>query len=1076
MYPRNFEILFSDASWRTTWTHIVPGRFSLSPYTCLLFFEQSTGYAEVYETDGQGHIIAPALQTYNPLGGRPQWTHIIPGYFGPSGLTGILLYDQASGFARFFDCNGAGLFVQLSEYSDWRTTWTQIVPGLFTRRNTSGLVFYSPSENYGELWETDGVGLAGTAPTQTFTDWRSTWTHIVAADFYWTPGYNSAPAFTDIFFYEGSTGYGEMYYCGKDEQSSGGLVPYPVATGQLIQDATNVVAGNFGTGFSGLLLHDRSAGQLKIYYFDGNGGIRPVETLSGLRRTFDLIVPGNFFMANPDDHWFNDGPSNTDFPDEARNWRVATGGFTDLLLYDRAAGLGETYLHEPLPPPDVTLEAYITYGISGVANPLVPGIASLGNTILVGDTISFHVSSLERYTIKIYREGYFAGGQTEQFMTQVGGVFPATGSLPISRTAYRDGADWPPVATVSISDYPTGLYLARFEDAASPPNVVDVAFVVRAPAVSETRILLVIADMTYNAYNTWGGRDVYGFESSTDDTRTAPNFVPTYPSCNQVRAPYAFELSFQRPLGYSLGNMPQSLEIPAIQWLMRQGVPVDVCTDRDLHFAAPSFPNYRLLLFVGHHEYWTWEMRDNVENFVKAGGNAAFLCANTSWWQVRVSPDGQMLTCFKIAGFDPAYYSTTPQLTTINWFSPPVKRPETEMTGASYYGCGINLPPIPFVVENAAHWSLAGTGLQTGDPFGLFGPNNANSIIEYSECDVAQPVGGSPMASPPGYTIASAFNPGDNPPSLTGSMGSFIPGEGAGEVFNGATINWALALADDQGQNNHIPRITQNVIDRLGPGFRLVLGFAHDIGAGADGSVWTIGSDAQPTGYGIYHWNGAGWDQVAGAGVRIAVDPNGNPWVVNGVNQIFRFVNGAWQGVPGLAQDIGIGADGSVWVIGAPAGVAVGRRMWDSGIGVDGSFWAAQQPDPGGYGIYKWTGSEWQQVGGAGVRIAVDPRGNAWVVNRAGGIFQFDGGSWKQYPGAGIDIGVGPDGSVWVVGTEALPTGPAWESWLPQGNGVFRWNGVDAWRQVRGGAVSVSVGPGGDAWVVDKALKIFRWE
>jgi hypothetical protein len=659
MYPRNFELLYSDASWRTTWTHIVPGRFSSSSYTCLLFFEQSTGYAEVYETDGQGHIIAPALQTYSPLGGRTSWTHIIPGYFGSSGLTGILLYDQTSGFARFFDCGGDGHFVQLSEYSDWRTTWTQIVPGLFTLRSTSGLVFYSPSENYGELWETDGVGLAGTAPTQTFTDWRSTWTHIVAADFYWTPGYNSAPAFTDIFFYEGSTGYGEMYYF--DARTGGGLVPYPVATGQLIQGATNVIAGNFGSGasnaagFSGVLLHDRAAGQLKIYYFDGNGGISPLETLSGLRTTFDLVVPGNFFMANPDDHWFNDGPNMDDFPDEARNWRAVVGGFTDLLLYDRAAGLGETYLHQPIPPPDVPLEAYITYQLSGgVGNPLTPGIASQS------DTISFHVSSLEPYTIKIYREGYFEDAQTEQFMSQVGGVFPATGSFPISRTAYRDGAGWPSVATASISGYPTGLYLARFEDTASPPNVVDVAFVVAPGAVSQTKILLVIADVTYNAYNTWGGRDVYGFESSTDDQRTAALFIGTYPSCGQARAPYAFELSFQRPLGYSLGNMPQSLEIPAIQWLMRQGVPFDVCTDRDLHFTAPAFPNHKLILFVGHHEYWTGEMRDHVESFVRAGGNAAFFCANTSWWQVRVSPDGQMLTCFKIAGFDSIFYSRTP--------------------------------------------------------------------------------------------------------------------------------------------------------------------------------------------------------------------------------------------------------------------------------------------------------------------------------------------------------------------------------------------------------------------------------
>jgi hypothetical protein len=57
MYSPNFELLYSDPSWRTTWTHIVPGRFSSSPYTCLLFFIRPrrcatmSGYGEMYHVD-----------------------------------------------------------------------------------------------------------------------------------------------------------------------------------------------------------------------------------------------------------------------------------------------------------------------------------------------------------------------------------------------------------------------------------------------------------------------------------------------------------------------------------------------------------------------------------------------------------------------------------------------------------------------------------------------------------------------------------------------------------------------------------------------------------------------------------------------------------------------------------------------------------------------------------------------------------------------------------------------------------------------------------------------------------------
>src|SRR5262249_2675713 len=158
------------------------------------------------------------------------------------------------------------------------------------------------------------------------------------------------------------------------------------------------------------------------------------------------------------------------------------------------------------------------------------------------------------------------------------------------------------------------------------PNTVDVPFVVRAWSGSQTKILLVIADATYAAYNDWGGRNVYGFATFGDPNpaNRALGFRGTFPSSSGARAPYAFELSFQRPVGYALGNWPPGLEVPMIQWLMRRGIPVDVYTARDLHFQAPTTMDYRLLLFIGHHEYWTWEMRDHVENFVTAGGAVGF--------------------------------------------------------------------------------------------------------------------------------------------------------------------------------------------------------------------------------------------------------------------------------------------------------------------------------------------------------------------------------------------------------------------------------------------------------------------
>jgi len=38
--------------------------------------------------------------------------------------------------------------------------------------------------------------------------------------------------------------------------------------------------------------------------------------------------------------------------------------------------------------------------------------------------------------------------------------------------------------------------------------------------------------------------------------------------------------------------------------------------------------------------YWTWDMRDAVESFTRAGGNLAIFGANTSWWPMRLSDNG----------------------------------------------------------------------------------------------------------------------------------------------------------------------------------------------------------------------------------------------------------------------------------------------------------------------------------------------------------------------------------------------------------------------------------------------------
>src|SRR6266545_3852457 len=820
VHESNFGLLASDSGWRTTWSAIIAGKFSSSPYDGLLFVEHSTAYAELYDTDGQGRLSGAFRRQFNPLGERSTWSHIVPGLFGPSGFTGLLLYDRADGSGRFYDSNGQDDFVLRSQYSGWRTSWTHIVAGRFVASSPySSVFFYSASENHGEIWATDGKGLVGTKPFQTFPDFStSRFSHVVAGEFHWTPGYiDVVPTLSDLFFYNAATGHGEMYRCDKPAGTTdSSIVVPPAATSDTLpRHVTSVVAGNFGgTGNTDLAFYDGSAGTLSIYSFrdvgDTAASLELRETQTGLRRTAtNVTVSGNFSMSNADDHWFGDGPAVSSTPPFDPDWRFGTGGFSDLLFYDRAAGLGEFYFHEPLPPPAEPLEGYVTSRSShDGAQPVSTG------SVVPGESIAFHVSSQHGpYSITIYRQGALAGGKTEQRMAVIDGLPSNPTPFPIARTAYRDGAKWPAFATFVVPSWPSGLYLARVQTTGTPSHTTDLQFVVRAPSGSQTGVVVVLADTSWQAYNDWGGRNSYGHLSGSD-------FAAAYPSTSALRIPFAFQLSFDRPFHGGFGNSPQTWEIPFLQWLAHKGIAVDVCTSRDLHFEAPSTHDCRLLLLVGHHEYWTEQMRTNVETFAKAGGNVAFFSGNTCWWQIRLGTDGTHLLCYKVAGFDPVSTTADHRLTTAHWFDDLVKRPETTLTGVSWLGDGALFydQKHRFKVTKPDHWVFAGTGLAKDATFGGYSstPNGEeDSSVAGSETDRVQKGGPNGMTSPPNYTLASVFDLTSTDLEV-GTMGAFKPGSDSGVVFNAATINWALGLSHDATTLNAMDRITLNVISKLG--------------------------------------------------------------------------------------------------------------------------------------------------------------------------------------------------------------------------------------------------------------------
>jgi hypothetical protein len=789
LFPANFQLLQSQPGWRLDWTNIVAGRFSQSPYSGLLFYERPAGYAEFYETDGEGGISL--LQTHSDW--RDSWDQVVPGVFSKSGFTGILLYDQVAGFVAIYDTDGSGNLIKLSEYGGMRTSWTHIVTVSLPNNDTSGVVFYDQAAGHMEVHASDESGSLTLLTS--YDNLRTSWTQIVAGEF-------SSGA--QLFFYEGSSSHGELYVI--DENGNTTLS----AQQDGLPAATDVIPGNFGWYGTSLLFYDRTSGTGTFVDYnapgigDGPTGfvIDGAESYDNWRTSWDIIVPGKFAVLDPEDVKFQ-------------------VGFTDLLFYERTDGYGEFYRHDP-------------YGSILVES--LEGYTS-SESVLQGGTIEFYINSrVGPYTIEVYREDL-----SEVLMTSVPVTLQFPGPYPIGPLAWRDGPKWPAAATLTIPEnWPSGLYLARvvhltLETQPGPAKAlqresvprllggspiidtpvasVDIPFVVRtANRGSQSKILLCIANTTYQAYNFWGGRCLYGFRSRG---YRVWSLGTTSAEHSLEQMPRAFRVSLRRPHNPlpdpDSPDVPQKKwqfwEVPLIRWLARQGIGVELCTESDIQENSELLKNYRLLVSMGHDEYWSAEMRNYVETFTVAGGNVAFLSGNICWWQIRFEENDDKIVCYKDRTFDP-FNTTQPNLVTVNWYDAPVQHPETSMTGVSYLGTPAPYPGWvlcqQFVVQDSNHWALANTGLNDDDFFGVYAQNTLTVVG--TETDRYQDK--DPHSPQNFQKVATVFWKGRD----AATMGTFVKG---GTVFTASTINWLSGLSQD-GSWGPIDQITRNVFDRLG--------------------------------------------------------------------------------------------------------------------------------------------------------------------------------------------------------------------------------------------------------------------
>ena len=157
--------------------------------------------------------------------------------------------------------------------------------------------------------------------------------------------------------------------------------------------------------------------------------------------------------------------------------------------------------------------------------------------------------------------------------------------MPIDASSH--GCRWPVAHKFKLpGDVASGYYQVLCHEPDKTSAITAAFFVVRPKEPGKnSKILLQLSTNTYNAYTNWGGYSLYSY--------------------NGRHKVQGRRVSFDRPLSSQFNNW----EGPFVKWAESNGHALDYCVNSDLEFHPELLKHYKLVLSVGHDEYWSRPMR-----------------------------------------------------------------------------------------------------------------------------------------------------------------------------------------------------------------------------------------------------------------------------------------------------------------------------------------------------------------------------------------------------------------------------------------------------------------------------------
>ncbi|GAX41613.1 Ig domain protein group 1 domain protein [Tolypothrix sp. NIES-4075] len=445
----------------------------------------------------------------------------------------------------------------------------------------------------------------------------------------------------------------------------------------------------------------------------------------------------------------------------------------------------------------------------------IEGYASL-TSVNRGEEIKLFVNTKEpNYTIEIYRMGWYGGAGGRQVSPLITRKAVRQPPPIINEATGLIECNWKNPYVLKIPNNPndptqwaSGFYLAKLTANKSGKQSY-IIFVVR----DDTRpadILFQSSVTTHQAYNNWGGMSLYRWNSRGKQASKVSFNRPYAISPNKAAAYGVGAGEFLTNLQPKRRTSSAAWEYNMVRWLERSGYDVAYSTDIDTHenyidekTGKPILLLHKAFLSVGHDEYWSWQMRQNVEAARDNGVSLGFFSSNTCYWQIRFEPSritediNRTIVAYKEGvTLDPFMRDASPNndnLVTTNWRRKPVNLPEDALIGVMYETFQVNADI--HINQTAPNWLLADTQLSQNNTQAL----RANSKSPLKEIRLQGLLGyevDRMFGNAPPNTIRIAHSPYRYGKGIRYSDMTVYTADSGATVFATGTMQWSWGLDD----------------------------------------------------------------------------------------------------------------------------------------------------------------------------------------------------------------------------------------------------------------------------------------